>query len=880
MALVVLAVILTSNLSAQQSDKRADAEIERLRALALPLEHEGRYQEALAIRQQILASAEHTLGAQNPAIPEFLVAVAKLLDVLEHYAEAEQLYRKAISIHESAFGPSNPVLANDLIPLAGLLRVTGRYGEAESMYRRALQFEESAGSAGRDQRLLARACEGLGRLLKETNRLEEAERFYRRALAIDEQTFGPDSPNTATDLYLLAQLQLARHRYEEAESLNKRVLSIRERAFGPNNLSVARTCSDLADVYVNTGRFAEAEPLYVRAIAILEQVKGVDNAEASRIRRTLAIVLDKTGRQNEALALLQRAYRNARGSDRVWKIEKDLMRAYQNANPSQPTLAIFYGKEAVNSLQQLRGNLNGSGKEAEDAFSDAVAPVYRKLADLLIRNGRTAEAQQVLAMLKEQEFFDFTDHADADAPKTVASLNASEKELDDLNAQIVSQGKEMGSLQEKYAKDGQLSPAEHDRLEALRKAMDAAQATFDARATAVANSAADPEAQKRRQQQIDDYSRAFRGTLKELGRGAVVAQYFMLDDHVDILLTTPDAVVEQQSPIKREELTRQIFAFRNTLSSPDRDPLPQAKALYQLLVQPIAAELRAAGAKTLMLSLDDTLRYLPFAALHDGKSYLIENLSIVMETEAVRDKLAKQPKDNWTVWGMGVTKGGADYPALPNVAVELNDITGSKGILNGKIFLDKDFTESSLRDGLDQGYPIIHIASHFAFEPGSMDDSFLLLGDGSRLSLGQIKTKLNFGGVELLTLSACETALGDTGAEHRGVEVESLGALAQEAGAKAVLATLWPVADDSTALLMRDLYQAHKEYHLTKGEALRHAQLALLRGTAQSDAATKERRGLTREDATQPVGNFKADPRAPFAHPFYWAPFILMGNWL
>jgi len=79
-----------------------------------------------------------------------------------------------------------------------------------------------------------------------------------------------------------------------------------------------------------------------------------------------------------------------------------------------------------------------------------------------------------------------------------------------------------------------------------------------------------------------------------------------------------------------------------------------------------------------------------------------------------------------------------------------------------------------------------------------MDDSFLLLGDGSQMSLAQIKTKLNFKNVELLTLSACETALGDNSTEHHGAEIEGLGAIAQQAGAKAVLATLWPVADAST----------------------------------------------------------------------------------
>jgi CHAT domain-containing protein len=160
-----------------------------------------------------------------------------------------------------------------------------------------------------------------------------------------------------------------------------------------------------------------------------------------------------------------------------------------------------------------------------------------------------------------------------------------------------------------------------------------------------------------------------------------------------------------------------------------------------------------------------------------------------------------------------------------------------------------------------------------------MDDSFLLLGDGSRMTLAQIKTKLNFNSVELLTLSACETALGDDSVAHHGVEVEGLGAIAQQAGAKAVLATLWPVADGSTALLMRALYQAHKNDHVDKADALRDAQLALLRGTVHSDSAGKAERGLARVDSAPAVASFAADPRAPFAHPFYWAPFILMGNW-
>jgi CHAT domain-containing protein len=150
------------------------------------------------------------------------------------------------------------------------------------------------------------------------------------------------------------------------------------------------------------------------------------------------------------------------------------------------------------------------------------------------------------------------------------------------------------------------------------------------------------------------------------------------------------------------------------------------------------------------------------------------------------------------------------------------------------------------------------------------------------MTLAQIKTKLNFKNVELLTLSACETALGDTSTEHHGAEVEGLGAIAQQAGAKAVLATLWPVADASTAILMRELYQAHKVDHLDKADGLRQAQLALIHGTdVPTDSAVKAQRGLRRmQSGADTPATFRPDPKAPYAHPFYWAPFILMGNWL
>jgi CHAT domain-containing protein len=160
------------------------------------------------------------------------------------------------------------------------------------------------------------------------------------------------------------------------------------------------------------------------------------------------------------------------------------------------------------------------------------------------------------------------------------------------------------------------------------------------------------------------------------------------------------------------------------------------------------------------------------------------------------------------------------------------------------------------------------------FRPGNESTSFLLLGDGDKLSLNRIREdKLDFRHVDLMTLSACETALGG-GRNAQGEEIEGLGALVQKQGAKGVIATLWPVADASTGLLMQSFYRLREQNKLSKAAALKQAQLSLLRGDVQA-TADNARRGLT---ATP--GTTSKSPGASYAHPYYWAPFILMGNWL
>jgi len=257
----------------------------------------------------------------------------------------------------------------------------------------------------------------------------------------------------------------------------------------------------------------------------------------------------------------------------------------------------------------------------------------------------------------------------------------------------------------------------------------------------------------------------------------------------------------------------------------------------------------------------------------------------VLFTLASRTRLPLTPSAEWRGLGLGVTQAWRDFPALPSVENELlqgaiqdEKNTASKGFVPGRVFLDKQFSEANFASELGSGdYPLVHIASHFSLNPGDGNKSYLLLGDGSELSLDKIRHSpdFSFAGVELLTLSACNTATGGS-----GKEVEGLAYAAQDRGAMAVLATLWAVADESTQSLMGEFYRQRQEKRLSKAEALREAQLALLNGELKSDGKQIRRSKLGGEIPQNAGGApFVTDPAKPFAHPYFWSPFVLIGNW-
>ncbi len=375
-------------------------------------------------------------------------------------------------------------------------------------------------------------------------------------------------------------------------------------------------------------------------------------------------------------------------------------------------------------------------------------------------------------------------------------------------------------------------------------------------------------------------------TLSRLGPGVAALYTLIADERCWIVLITPNGKTAYSTPIQAAKLNALAMSFRETLTNPKLDPLPLAGQLYDILIKPVAAELTATRTTTLLWSFDGVMRYVPVAALHDGQGYVVEKYQNVLFTRESLERLLDEPSTNVTGIGFGVASKIGNFNALPAVAEELRGIftddraAAEGGVIPGRVSIDASFTEAAFEQALQDGYGVVHIATHFQLEPTKAEDSVLLLGDGTLMNVGDIRDiKRAFKGTDLLTLSACNTASSSTRGD--GKEVESFATIAQDRGARAVIASLWSVNDRSTSALMQTFYRLRAGRGVNKAEALRKAQEMLLRGSLVMPSGPDPDRMLVHEDPkpTSIHGKFTPDPRAPFAHPYYWAPFTLVGNY-
>jgi CHAT domain-containing protein len=359
----------------------------------------------------------------------------------------------------------------------------------------------------------------------------------------------------------------------------------------------------------------------------------------------------------------------------------------------------------------------------------------------------------------------------------------------------------------------------------------------------------------------------------QTGKKPAIIYALSRPEQLDLIIVPPSGIpIHKAIPAaKRETLMQVVVNFRSELLNRTKihtkTYLPASQQLYQWMIAPLEAELKAQGIDTLVFSMDAGLRSIPLAALHDGSQFLVEKYSIGLIPSVNLTDTNYESVKNAEVLGMGASQFTNNQP-LPAVPAELNAIASE---WQGKSFLNQTFTLNNLRSQRTaQAFPIIHLATHAEFKSGVPSNSYIQLSD-SRLTLDRVR-ELGWNQppkVELLVLSACRTALGDDRTEL------GFAGLAVQAGVKSVLASLWYVSDEGTLGLMAEFYHQLKVAPI-KAEALRQAQIAMLKGQVRINNGRLILSNLNKELELPPeLANLTNEN---LSHPYYWSGFTMIGS--
>jgi tetratricopeptide (TPR) repeat protein len=771
----------------------------------------------------------------------------------------------------------------------------GQKQKALEYYSQALPLERAVGNRSDEASTLG----NIGSIYDDLGERQKALDYFTQALPL-RRAVG-DRPGEAVVLNNIGGVYSDLGEKQKALDYFTQALPL-ERAVGDRHAE-AVTLNNIGLAYSRMGEKQKALEYFTQALP-LQRAVGDRSGEAVSLNN-IGRIFSELGEKQKTLEYysqslaLSRAVRDPLVEGNVLGL---LM--YYWKNEKNPTLAIFFGKQAVNTYQQVRSNIRGLEKELQGSFLHSHSEIYRELANLLIDQGRLAESIQVLDLLKDEEYFEYTGRRTRGSSGATTQLAMAPSEAafwqdyQKIQDEITAAGDDAAAL---TAKKG-LTPEEQQRLDEDNRKLDLADKALQKNYDALFAEWKQTGSQESAQRQLDDLRKTqlpeLQALVGQLGPGTVGLYTVVAENEFHIIVVTSNAIVARQFPITAKDLGTKIAKAVQVLdadpaSTSRPDPKIILKQLYDILIAPVEKDLAGAHAQTLMWHLDGGLQYIPMAALYDGKQFLVERYSTAVFNSTAH--LSEPPKvESWRALGLGDCRPASDLgldDALLSVPGELRGIIRGPGagpetgIMPGELMLDETFTREAMIHALRDHYPVIHIASHFVLSPGNEGESFILLGPAQganrKLTLDDIaKREFSFAGAELVTLSACQTAGG--GSSRNGKEMDSLAEDIRQKGAKAVMASLWHVDDDSTGLLMADFYHRWIDLHVTKAEALRQAQLDLLYGRrkkssspADPAAAAEAKRCATASDQTIST----SDPNASFADPNYWAPFFLYGNW-
>lgn len=336
--------------------------------------------------------------------------------------------------------------------------------------------------------------------------------------------------------------------------------------------------------------------------------------------------------------------------------------------------------------------------------------------------------------------------------------------------------------------------------------------------------------------------------IDQIDKQAAVIYPIILGDRLEVILSIPGKPLSSYRTVlssrEMEDIIKQTRQSLNPIFS-NEERLNVSQKLYDWLIRPLESELSKSGVKTLAFVLDGSLRNIPMAVLHDGKQYLLEKYSLALSPGMQLMPARSLKRENLKLMTAALSESRQGFKALPAVKSEVTEISEE---VSSKLLLNENFTDTNLKQAIESTpFSVLHLATHGQFSSQS-DDTFILSWN-EKINVKQLSEFLQARNesqstpVELMVLSACQTAKGDNRA------ILGLAGVAVRSGARSTLATLWSVKDESTAKFMVEFYKHLRQPGISKAEALRQTQLTFLQN-------------------------------ADFQHPFYWSAFVLVGNWL
>ena len=792
---------------------------------------QGEYAKALPLYERALAIWERALGPDHSATATLLDNLSELYESQGEYAKALPLYERVLAIREKSLGKDHPDTAAYLNKLGELYRSQGEYAKALPLYEQALAIRER--SLGKDHPDTATLLDNLALLYQAQGEYAKALQFAQRALTIYEKSLGMNHPDTAKSLNNLAELYRSQGQYLKALSMHEQALAIRKKVLGEDHPDTADSLNNLALLYKSQGEYVKALPLYERALAIYEKTLGKDHPYTARSLANLAGLRDSQGEYAQSLPLYERALsirEKALGPDHPDTNSADwnFQLAIGNSNPQKSLLCQRLPALLTTRLRRLERSSLDSW-EAQTRMS-----IERSGLDL------AASARCSLEL--------------TDPSLPFRLLVASKGRLTEEFRLLLT------SLRSRAEPEFRLSLDQY-----LRAARQSARLTGSLVKTPSAELRAEFEAsakeEERLRQELAFRSKEFRNatdlvteaSLREILRGEQVLVEIVR--HAELLIPARDgnqfgparygAFVLTAESLKWTDLgaaaplesiwERLMFALPN----PDNEERAHTlgRDLANLLIDPILPLVK--GKSEILIALDGPLRMLPIASLIDGytRPLIEENqrqfhlIGSGRDLLRFADPLASRSDDVIVVNpDYGDAQPENKFGQLLGAAAEgeaLKELLHKPHIITGP---------AATRAAIEnlRGPRILHMATHAYYRKEVNRD--LLLNSGIALANANLGPEgiltakevvaLDLRGTQLAALSACETALGESNFADGLVGLQRALTLA---GTRTQFLSLWPVDDTKTRDLMVLFYTNLVKKDMTKSEALRQAQLTMMR---------------------------------------------------